>query len=112
MTPTTSLDCTAALLGQMYGIAGACCAIEWLMAAHALLRPGPTDARAALFIASLIDATLSCGQLLLPCWLMLLPLKVASSIACGSAKSRNQPTFGQIGIFWEGTPQNFVNSVS
>ena len=43
---------------------------------------------------------------------MLSPLNVASSIDCASAKSLNQPTFGQIATFAYGTPQNFVNSVS
>src|SRR5690242_11598339 len=84
----------------------------WLTFAHALLREAPTGSSDAAFMALLMAGTLSCGQLTLPCWRMLLPLKVASSIAWPSAKSLNQPTFGQTATFWLGTPQNFVNSVS
>ena len=43
---------------------------------------------------------------------MFLPLNVGSSIDCGSAKSLNQPTFGQTATFAFGTSQNFVYSVS
>ncbi len=39
---------------------------------------------------------------------MFLPLNTASSTACGSLKSLNQPTFGQMAIFCAGTLQNFV----
>src|SRR3712207_7730212 len=38
----------------------------------------------------------SSGQFTLFCWRMFSPLNVASSIACGSEKSLNQPTFGQV----------------
>ena len=59
-------------------------------------------------MAELIAGTLSWGQLTLPCSRMFLPLNVGSSIDCGSAKSLNQPTFGQIGTSSLRTPQNFV----
>ena len=43
---------------------------------------------------------------------MFLPLKVGSSIVCGSAKSLSQPTLGQMGVFDDGTLQNFEYMVS
>src|SRR5215217_7252347 len=97
-----------AVLSQMYGIDGACSAIWWLTFAQASLRDLPTGSIAALAIASLIALSSSCGQFTLPCWRMLLPLNVASSMDCGSVKSLNHPTFGQIATFTLGTPQNFV----
>src|SRR6185503_9919936 len=103
----TSLEPTDALLSQMYGSAGACSAIMRLIFAQAWLRSAPTGVVEAAFMASLIAGTSSWGQLTLPCCRMLLPLNVASSIACGSEKSLNQPTFGQIATLCLGTPQNF-----
>ncbi len=85
----------------------------WLTLAHATLRFAPTGKTAAAFIALLIAGTLSCGQLTLPCWRMLLPSNVADINDCGSEKSLNQPTFGpKIVPSACGTPRNFVYSVS
>src|ERR687887_1506864 len=111
-TACTSFEFTSAVLSQIHGTAGACSAIMWLILAQASLRALPTGITDAFFIASLIAGSFSCGQLTLPCCRMFLPLNVASSIDCGSAKSLNQPTFGQIATLAFGTPQNFVYSVS
>src|SRR5436190_19074648 len=43
---------------------------------------------------------------------MFFPLKVGSSIVCGSAKSFSQPVLGQIGVFDFGIPQYFEYIVS
>src|SRR3954466_14315384 len=84
----------------------------WSIFAHAWFRPGPIGVTAAAFMAALIAGTSSSGQLTFPCWRMLSPLNVASSIDWAAAKSRTHPTLGQIATFWDGTPQNFVYSVS
>ena len=60
-------------------------------ASVALLAPG---VELASRIAALISLSSSCGRLTLPCWRMLFPLKVASSIDWGSGKSLNHPTLG------------------
>ena len=76
---------------------------------QALLRSAPAGSSAAFAIALLMAGTLSCVQLELFWGRMFLPLKTASSTACGSTKSLNQPTFGQMAIFCAlGTLQNFV----
>src|SRR3954452_159545 len=89
---------------------GACAVTMSSIAPQALFRSGPAGSRAALPIASLMAGTLSCVQLELLACRMLLPLNTASSTACGSLKSLNHPTLGQIAIFWDGTLQNFVYS--
>src|SRR3954451_18175527 len=43
---------------------------------------------------------------------MFFPLKVGSSIVCGSAKSLSQPVLGQTGVFDFGMPQYFEYIVS
>src|SRR3954471_19405199 len=43
---------------------------------------------------------------------MFFPLKVGSSIVCGSAKSLSQPTLGQTGVCDFGIPQYFEYIVS
>ena len=48
----------------------------------------------------------------MPCGLIAAPLNVGSSSDCGSVKSRNQPTFGQMSQPEAGTLQNRVYSVS
>src|SRR3954452_7122146 len=99
------------LSSQTYGMATACSTIILLIAAHCLLRSSPV-ASAAFVIASSICLLSSRLQFTLPCGLMAAPLKVGSSIDCGSVKSLNQPTFGQMTYLDFGTPQNFVYSVS
>src|SRR5919201_3653117 len=91
---------------------GACAVIMSSILPHALLRSGPAGMTAALAIASLMAGTLSCVQLELFWGMMFLPLNTASSTACGSLKSLNQPTLGQMAIFCAGTLQNFVYRVS
>ena len=84
------------------------------ISAHALLRALSPTISSALAIAALIEGTLSCGQFELkpPLATMLSPLKVASSIVCGSLKSFSQPTFGQMITLAFGSPQNLVYIVS
>ena len=79
-----------------------------LVAARA--RPGSS---AAFVMASLIAGSLSCGQLTLPCWRMLLPLnvgvehrlRVGEVLEPARRSGRSRPSTC-------GTPQNFVYSVS
>src|SRR4051794_9276390 len=96
MTLWTSFDQRLTLSSHTYGIATACSTIILLMSANALLRSDPVGISAALSIASSICLSLSSDQFTLPCGLMAEPLNVGSSIDCGSVKSLNQPTFGQI----------------
>src|SRR5215212_3036003 len=96
MTPWTFFDQRLTLASHTYGIATACATIILLMSAQALLRSGPAGTVAALVMASSICLLSSSDQFTLPCGLMAAPLNVGSSIDCGSMKSLNQPTFGQI----------------
>src|ERR687889_52685 len=96
MTPWTFLDQRFTLSSHTYGIATACSTIILLMSAKALLRSAPAGVVDALLIASSICWFFSSDQFTLPCGLMAAPLNVGSSIDCGSTKSLNQPTFGQI----------------
>src|SRR5215208_4289114 len=96
MTPWTSFDQRFTLSSQTYGMPTACSTIILLMSANALLRSGPAATNVALSIASSIALSSSIDQFTLPCGLMAAPLNVGSSIDCGSTKSLNQPTFGQI----------------
>src|SRR5436190_15088027 len=63
-------------------------------------------------MSALIRGSLSCGQFELLTGTMFLPLKVTSSIACGSWKSAIQPLFGQIFGSCLGTLQKRVNIVA
>src|SRR4051812_19797751 len=96
MTLWTSFDQRATLSSHTYGMATACSTIILLIAAQALLRSGPASIVDALFIASSMALSSRSDQFTLPCGLMAAPLNVGSSIDCGSVKSLNQPTFGQI----------------
>src|SRR4051794_28833373 len=81
------------------------------MSAHAVARCPGSLISLALFMASLIDFTLSSGQFELFVGRMLSPLNVGSSIVCGSEKSFAQPTLGQTCTPESGTLQYFVNIV-
>src|SRR3954447_3834635 len=96
MTLWTSLDQRFTLSSHTYGMPTACSTIILLIAAQALLRSGPAGIVAALVIASSMCWFFRSDQFTLPCGLMAAPLNVGSSIDCGSVKSLNQPTFGQI----------------
>src|SRR3954447_6914365 len=63
-------------------------------------------------MALLIFGSSSWGQFELFVGLIALPLKVGSSIDCGSGKSFSQPTLGQTSGSVFGTPQNFEYIVS
>src|SRR4051794_2920346 len=82
------------------------------MSAHACARLSSPTTVSALSMALLIAGTSSCGQFELFVGTMFFPLKVGSSIVCGSAKSLSQPVLGQIGVFDFGMPQYFEYIVS
>src|SRR4051794_33738722 len=56
--------------------------------------------------------TSNCGQFELFVCTMFFPLKVGSSIVCGSAKSFSQPVLGQTSVFDFRMPQYFEYMVS
>src|SRR3712207_1190428 len=107
MTALTSLDAIWNESSQAYGIPGACATTCLLMSANAWVRSSP-ESSAASSSASLSSGTSIWLQLTLPCGLIASPENVGCSIASGSVKSLNQPTFGQIATSAFGTPQNFV----
>src|SRR5215216_7387306 len=91
----------------MYGIDGAWAMMSWLTLAHALARSAGSTTSLASSISLLIS-----GQFEFCVSTMFSPLKVGSSIVCGSAKSCAQPTDGQTLTSDFGTLQNLVNIVS
>src|SRR5919108_4251604 len=96
----------------MYGIVGAWAMMSWLTLAHALARSAGSTTSLASSISLLIAGTSISGQFEFCVSTMFSPLKVGSSIVCGSAKSCAQPTEGQTLTSDFGTLQNFVNIVS
>src|SRR3954471_7528043 len=111
-TALTSVDFTSGGLSQYHGIAAAVPVTCLSIAAHAFPRAPGSVSTSALAIALLMAGSFSCGQFELLLWTMFFPLKVGSSIDCGSAKSFSQPTLGQTSGSVFGTPQNFEYIVS
>ena len=100
----TLADWISGCLSQIHGMAGACAVTCLSISAQAAARSS-FGSSSALSIALLMVGSSSSDQLELPCSRMFLPLKVGSSIVCGSAKSFSQPTFGQIATFADGVLQ-------
>src|SRR3954471_21279883 len=111
-TALTSGDFTSGGLSQYQGITAAVPVTILSISAHALARSPGSTRTSAFVIAWLIFGSFSCGQFELLVGTMFFPLKVGSSIDCGSAKSFSQPTLGHTSVLLFGTPQNFAYIVS